>query len=216
MEKPNKKIKKSVLTKASLIDGLLALVSEGDKANLVHTIVKKSKCAYGTFYRYFKDLDDIHYQAIEGLLTHAGKETAAQANKTKSYILRTYILYYSAMQYFSKNKNIMTWLSNHPEKLNKAFLITELMSIEWLKEAITRKENPELTEKNYQHYLKTRPYFFWAYQQCLRELISGNSIEVVYKNTMNAINPLNLPRSTHLKYIKETMQFMAQQKNLIL
>ena len=216
MEKSNNKILKSELTKTSLIDGLITLVSEGSKADSVDIIVKKSKFAYGTFYRYFKNLDDINYQAITKLLTDGGRETALEVNKVKSHILKFYILYYSAVQYFSMNKNILTWLTYHPEKLNKTFLITEVMSVDWLNEAITTKENSNFTKENYKHYLKMRPYFFWTFQQVLQELISGNSVENVYVDLMNSINPLNLPKSIHLEYIEQTMQFMANQKNLIL
>jgi hypothetical protein len=90
------------------------------------------------------------------------------------------------------------------------------MSVDWLNEAISTQENSNFTKENYKHYLKMRPYFFWTFQQVLQELISGNSVENVYVDLMNSINPLNLPKSIHLEYIEQTMQFMANQKNLIL
>ena len=60
-------IKKTEKTKAKLLNAVQSLISKGQKVS-VSAITKRAKLAYGTFYRYFKDLDEIYYQAIEALL----------------------------------------------------------------------------------------------------------------------------------------------------
>ena len=60
-------IKKTAKTKARLLKSVRSMIAKGDKVS-VAAITKGAKLAYGTFYRYFKDLDEIYYQAIEALL----------------------------------------------------------------------------------------------------------------------------------------------------
>ena len=59
--------KKRQKTKAQLLKAVRSIIAKGQKAS-VSSITKKANLAYGTFYRYFKDLDEIYYEAIEELL----------------------------------------------------------------------------------------------------------------------------------------------------
>ena len=57
-------IKKTEKTKTKLLNAVRFIITKGDKAS-VTSITKRAKLAYGTFYRYFKDLDEIYLEAIE-------------------------------------------------------------------------------------------------------------------------------------------------------
>ena len=54
--------KKTKKTKARLLNAVRLIIAKGEKAS-VSSITKKAKLAYGTFYRYFKDLDEIYYES---------------------------------------------------------------------------------------------------------------------------------------------------------
>ena len=56
-------VKKSEQTKSKLVNAVVNLINEGKKIS-VASISKESKTAYGTFYRYFNNLDEIHESAI--------------------------------------------------------------------------------------------------------------------------------------------------------
>ena len=55
--------KKTEKTKARLLQAVRLIIALGDKPS-VAAITKKAQLAYGTFYRYFKDLDEIYYEDI--------------------------------------------------------------------------------------------------------------------------------------------------------
>jgi len=52
-------MKKAELTKAKLIAAVSNLLSKGQKIS-VASVSTEAKTAYGTFYRYFNNLDEIH------------------------------------------------------------------------------------------------------------------------------------------------------------
>ena len=59
------KIKKSDQTKARLMQAMWELILEGDKIISVKTITEKANTAYGSFYRYYRNLDQVHKELIE-------------------------------------------------------------------------------------------------------------------------------------------------------
>ena len=56
-------MKKSDRTKKRIIDAVISLIDQ-DKKVSVHNIAKESKTGYGTFYEHFRNLDDVHSEAI--------------------------------------------------------------------------------------------------------------------------------------------------------
>ena len=56
-------MKKSELTKAKLVKAVEELINKGKKVS-VNSISKEARTAYGSFYRYFNNLDEIHEAAI--------------------------------------------------------------------------------------------------------------------------------------------------------
>ena len=56
-------MKKSEQTKAKLVDGVIKLINKGQKIS-VASITKEAKTAYGSFYRYFNNLEEVHEAAI--------------------------------------------------------------------------------------------------------------------------------------------------------
>ena len=56
-------MKKSEQTKAKLVEAVIKLLNKGQKIS-VASITKEAKTAYGTFYRYFNNLDEIHAAAM--------------------------------------------------------------------------------------------------------------------------------------------------------
>jgi AcrR family transcriptional regulator len=52
-------MKKSEQTKAKLVEAVISLTNVGQKIS-VASISKEAKTAYGTFYRYFNNLDEIN------------------------------------------------------------------------------------------------------------------------------------------------------------
>ena len=59
--------KKSTRTKNSLLDAMWELILEGDKVISVRTITERAKTAYGSFYRYYKNLDQIHKELTSSI-----------------------------------------------------------------------------------------------------------------------------------------------------
>jgi AcrR family transcriptional regulator len=56
-------MKKSEQTKAKLVDAVIKLINKGQKIS-VASITKEAKTAYGSFYRYFNNLEEVHEAAI--------------------------------------------------------------------------------------------------------------------------------------------------------
>ena len=201
-------IKKTAKTKARLLKSVRSMIAKGDKVS-VAAITKGAKLAYGTFYRYFKDLDDIYYNAIEELLFDLAIKLEDDLKDIYPAPLRVYVTWYTVIDFY-KDKNTATWLLEHPGKINKAFLDTQPMSEAWIQEAIKDPKLPSFTKKNADHYMKVRTYLFWMYANALKEILQGRKTVDVYKELMSASNIFNFPNDTHHLYIKKSIKYFEE------
>jgi len=204
-------IKKTEKTKAKLLKAVRLIISKGDKLS-VSAITKRAKLAYGTFYRYFKDLDEIYYEAIEASLIDLSVKLEQDLATINPAPLRVYLTWYLVINSF-KDKNTAAWLLEHPGKINKAFFDTQPMSEAWIQEAINDLKLPSFTKKNADHYIKVRAYIFWMYPHCLSQLLEGKKVGDVFAETMNASNIFNFSNNTHQLYIRKSIEYC--EKNLI-
>ena len=85
-----KGLKKSEKTKQKLINAVISLIQQGDRVISVASITKKAKQAYGSFYRYFDNLDQIHAIAIETLVLSMAAEEEKKLSKEKSNLFKVY------------------------------------------------------------------------------------------------------------------------------
>ena len=143
-------IKKTEKTKAKLLKAVHLIISKGDKAS-VSSITKKAKLAYGTFYRYFKDLDEIYLEAIEASLTDLSVKLTQDLANVNPAPLRVYVTWYLVIDAF-KDKHTAAWLLDHPGIINKAFFDAAPMTEVWIQEAIKDSKLPSFTKKNADHY----------------------------------------------------------------
>ena len=198
-------IKKTEKTKAELLKAIRFIITKGDKAS-VSSITKRAKLAYGTFYRYFKDLDEIYLEAIEASLADlSAKLTQDLANITPAP-LRVYVTWYLVIDAF-KDKHTAAWLLDHPGIINKAFFDAAPMTEAWIQEAIKDSKLPSFTKKNADHYMKVRAYIFWMYPHCLSQLLEGKKVVDVFSETMNASNIFNFSKNTHQLYIRKSIKY---------
>ena len=201
-------IKKTEKTKAKLLKAVRFIITKGDKAS-VTSITKKANLAYGTFYRYFKDLDEIYLEAIEASLADLSvKLTQDLANITPAP-LRVYVLWYLVIDFF-KDKHTAAWLLAHPGIINKAFYDAAPMSEAWIQEGIKDPKLPSFTKKNADHYAKVHAYIFWMYPQCLSQVLEGKKTIDVFTELMNASNVFNFPHSIHQSYIRKSIQYLKK------
>ena len=202
--------KKREKTKAKLLKAIRLIITRGEKAS-VSSITKKANLAYGTFYRYFKDLDEIYYEAIEELLFDLALKLGPDLNSIYPAPLRVYVAWYIVIDFY-KDKNTATWLLDHPGKINKAFLDTQPISEEWIQEAIKDPKLPLFTKKNANHYMKVRTYLFWMYANALKEILKGRKIVDIYTELMSASNIFNFSKNTHELYIKTSIKYFDEIK----
>ena len=120
--------------------------------------------------------------------------------------LRVYLTWYAVIDFY-KDKNTVTWLLEHPGKINKAFMDTQPMSEAWINEAIMDPKLPSFTRKNANHYIKVRNYLFWMYTNALKELLKGKKIVDIYTELMSAANIFNFSNHVHHLYIKKSIKF---------
>ena len=200
-------IKKTARTKARLLKSVRSMIAKGDKVS-VAAITKGAKLAYGTFYRYFKDLDEIYYQAIEALLFDLAVKLERDLESIYPAPLRVYVTWYTVIDFYS-DKNTATWLLEHPGKINRAFLDTQPMSEAWIQEAIKDPKLPSFTKKNAEHYMKVRTYLFWMYANALGEIVKGRKPVDVYTELMSASNIFNFSNNMHQSYIKKSIKFFS-------
>ena len=194
-------MKKSEQTKAKLINGVVNLISQGHKIS-VTSISKEAKTAYGTFYRYFNNLDEIHEAAIVNVVLEVAESLDKELAKEKSNLFKIYYAWYIAIDLY-KDAYIAKWLIDNPTSINKAWVLTHPMTFGWLQEAIKQKEEPGLNNENLRHFKMASSYIHWTYQNALRELLRGRKTIHVFLDLMNSINFLDLPRKTHKKYLKK-------------
>ena len=196
---------KTKITKAKLLKAVRLIIAMGEKPS-VTAITKKAKLAYGTFYRYFRDLDEIYFAAIEDLLFDLAEVLERDLVKIYPAPLRIYVTWYTVIDFY-KDKNTATWLLEHPGKINQAFLDTQPMSEAWIQEAIKDPKLPSFTKKNADHYMKVRTYLFWMYANALKEILKGRKAVDVYTELMSASNIFNFSTNIHESYIKESIKY---------
>ena len=201
-------IKKTEKTKAKLLKAVRFIITKGDKVS-VTSITKKANLAYGTFYRYFKDLDAIYLEAIEASLADLSVKLTKDLASVNPAPLRVYILWYLVIDFF-KDKYTASWLFGHPGIINKAFYDAAPMSEAWIQEGIKDPKLPSFTKKNADHYAKVRAYIFWMYPQCLSELLEGKKTVDVFTELMNASNVFNFPHNTHQSYIRKSIKYFEK------
>tara|TARA_Y100001980_G_C14535366_1_gene311904 strand:+ start:219 stop:872 length:654 start_codon:yes stop_codon:yes gene_type:complete len=200
--------KKTEKTKARLLQAVRLIIALGDKPS-VAAITKKAQLAYGTFYRYFKDLDEIYYEAIEILLFELAVKLEKDLENIHPAPLRVYVTWYTVIDFY-RDKNTATWLLKHPGKINKAFLDTQPMSEAWINEAIEDPKLPDFTKKNADHYIKVRKYLFWMYANALSEIVKGRKTVDVYTELMSASNIFNFSNKTHQLYIEKSIKYFKE------
>jgi AcrR family transcriptional regulator len=193
-------MKKSEQTKAKLVNAVVNLINKGKKIS-VSSISKESKTAYGTFYRYFNNLDEIHEAAIINVVLEVAESLDKQLAKEPSNLFKIYYAWYIAIDLY-KDTYTANWLIDHPSSINEAWILTHPITFSWLQEAIKQKEEPGLNKENLRHFKMASSYIHWTYQNALRELLRGRKTIHVYLDLMNSINFLDLPKKTHKKYLK--------------
>ena len=194
-------MKKSVQTKAKLVNAVVSLINKGKKIS-VASISKESKTAYGTFYRYYNNLDEIHESAIINVVLEVAERLDKQLAKEPSNLFKIYYAWYIAIDLY-KDTYTANWLIDHPSSINEAWVLTHPMTFGWLQEAIKQKEELGLNKENLRHFKMASSYIHWTYQNALRELLRGRKSIHVYLDLMNSVNFLDLPRKTHNKYLKK-------------
>ena len=193
-------MKKSEQTKAKLVGAVINLINKGQKIS-VASISKEAKTAYGSFYRYFNNLDEIHGAAIINVVLEVADSLDKQLAKEPSNLFKIYYGWYIAIDLY-KDTYIANWLIDHPASINEAWVLTHPITMSWLQAAIKQKEEPELNKENLRHFKMASSYIHWTYQNALRELLRGRKTIHVYLDLMNSINFLDLPKKTHKKYLK--------------
>tara|TARA_B100000287_G_C20663962_1_gene791121 strand:- start:2445 stop:3062 length:618 start_codon:yes stop_codon:yes gene_type:complete len=199
-----KKIKKSERTKQRLINAVIALIRQGDRVISVASITKRAKTAYGSFYRYFDNLDEIHAIAIETVVLNIAAKEEKKLSKEKSNLFKIYYVWFIAIDTF-KEDNVANWLMDHPISINNTWSLTQPMTRRWVEAAIKNKELPNLSKKNLKHFEMAQQYIWWMYQNVLRELIKGRKSLDVYLEVMHSVNLLNLPKEHHQSFLQQVI-----------
>lgn len=194
-------MKKSEQTKGKLVSAVLSLINKGQKIS-VASISKEAKTAYGTFYRYFNNLDEIHETAMIQAVLDLAESLDKELAKETSNLFKIYYAWFMAIDLY-KDTYTVNWLIDNPASINEAWILTHPMTFGWLHEAIKQKEEPGLNEENLRHFKMASSYMHWTYQNALRELLRGRKSIHVYLDLMNSVNFLDLPRKTHNKYLKK-------------
>lgn len=200
--------KKSTRTKNSLLDAMWELILEGDKVISVKTITERANTAYGSFYRYYKNLDQIHKELIQRRVSILAEFGNNELLQIKSPILRIYVGYYFAFDMF-KQENVSQWLRQHPVFLNETWeKYSEPTTEAFLQEALIVKDVTEFSKKNFEHYLRIRGFIFWNYQHIIRLLSSGKDLKDIYVDFMSATNLLNLPSKIHHDLVNKSLKII--------
>jgi AcrR family transcriptional regulator len=135
-------MKKSEQTKAKLVDAVIKLINKGQKIS-VASITKEAKTAYGSFYRYFNNLEEVHEAAIIDVALGVAEDLDKKLEKEKSNLFKVYYGWYIAIDLY-KDTYTANWLIDHPSSINKAWVLTDPATFNWLQEAIKQKEEPGL------------------------------------------------------------------------
>jgi len=199
-------MKKSEQTKAKLVEAVINLTNVGQKIS-VASITKEAKTAYGSFYRYFNNLDEIDAAAIMQVVLNAAEVVDNQMKTEKSNIFKIYYSWYIAIDLFESDY-IVNWLIDDPASINDAWVLTQPMTSQWLQDAITQQEEPELSKDNLRHFKMAQTYIYWTYQNALREKLKGRKAIHVYTDLLNSVNLINLSQKTQKKYIKRVAEYI--------
>tara|TARA_Y100001958_G_C21091449_1_gene444409 strand:+ start:153 stop:785 length:633 start_codon:yes stop_codon:yes gene_type:complete len=200
--------KKSTRTKNSLLDAMWELILDGDTVISVKTITERANTAYGSFYRYYKNLDQIHKELIQRRVSILAEFGNNELLQIKSPILRIYVGYYLAFDMF-KQENVSQWLKQHPVFLNETWeKFSEPTTETFLREALKVKDVPEFSKKNFEHYLRIRGFIFWNYQHIIRLISSGKDLDDIYIDFMCATNLLNLPSEIHHNLVNKSLKII--------
>jgi AcrR family transcriptional regulator len=199
-------MKKSEQTKAKLVEAVINLTNVGQKIS-VASISKEAKTAYGTFYRYFNNLDEINASAIIQVVLSAAEQVDNQMKTEKSNLFKVYYSWYIAIDLFESDY-MANWLIDNPASINDAWILTQPMTSQWLQDAIFQEEEPELNKDNLRHFKMAQTYIFWTYQNALREKLKGRKSIHVYTDLMNSVNLMDLSQKTHKKYIKRVADYI--------
>ena len=89
-------MKKPEKTKAKLINAVVSLINQGHKIS-VASISKEADTAYGSFYRYFNNLDEIHEAAIINAVLEVAESLSKDLAKEKSNLFKIYYAWYIAI-----------------------------------------------------------------------------------------------------------------------
>tara|TARA_B100001113_G_scaffold319721_1_gene288528 strand:+ start:402 stop:1010 length:609 start_codon:yes stop_codon:yes gene_type:complete len=199
-------MKKSELTKAKLVKAVEELINKGKKVS-VNSISKEARTAYGSFYRYFNNLDEIHEAAIIQVVLKRAESLEQELKNEKSNLFKVYYGWFVAIDLY-QDTYTANWLIDNPNSINQAWALTTPLTQSWLKEAIELNEEPGLTEENLRHFKLASSYIYWTYQNALREFLRGRKSIHVFTDLMNSVNFLDLPRKTHKKYLKKVVDFV--------
>ena len=202
----NALMKKSELTKAKLVKAVEELINKGKKVS-VNSISKEARTAYGSFYRYFNNLDEIHEAAIIQVVLKRAESLEQELKNEKSNLFKVYYGWFVAIDLY-QDTYTANWLIDNPNSINQAWALTTPLTQSWLKEAIELNEEPGLTEENLRHFKLASSYIYWTYQNALREFLRGRKSIHVFTDLMNSVNFLDLPRKTHKKYLKKVVDFV--------
>jgi AcrR family transcriptional regulator len=92
-------MKKSEQTKAKLVDAVIKLINKGQKIS-VASITKEAKTAYGSFYRYFNNLEEVHEAAIIDVAIGVAEDLDKKLEKEKSNLFKVYYSWYIAIDLY--------------------------------------------------------------------------------------------------------------------
>jgi len=116
-------MKKSEQTKAKLVDAVINLINKGQKIS-VASISKEAKTAYGSFYRYFNNLDEIHEAAIINVVLEVAESLDNQAEKENQIFLRFIIAWYIAIDLYKDTIQLTGLLITLPALMKHGFSLT--------------------------------------------------------------------------------------------
>jgi len=202
-------MRKSEKTKAQLVHAVVNLIQKGKKIT-VSSITKEAKTAYGSFYRYFNNLDDINEAAIIQVVLERAESLEKELENEKSNLFKVYYGWFIAIDLYQDTYRA-NWLIENPASINQAWALTTPLTQAWLKQAIELKEEPGLSIENLRHFKLASSYIYWTYQNALRELLRGRKSIHVFTDLMNSVNFLDLPRKIHKKYLKKVADFAKDQ-----
>ena len=105
-------MKKSEQTKAKLVEAVIKLINKGQKIS-VASITKEAKTAYGSFYRYFNNLEEVHEAAIVDVALRMAEDLDKKLQKEKSNLFKVYYGWYIAIDLY-KDTYTANWLIRPP------------------------------------------------------------------------------------------------------